>query len=201
MKLIRSLSADFKLSGDLYRDIDEFLILNRCPRTAQHCQRVSVEAEILASRFGVDPFKARLAGMLHDCSAVIPSGQRLEAARSLGLPVLVEEERYPMILHQKLSAALAREIFNVMDLGILSAVACHTTLKIPCAPLDKVIFIADKLAWDQAGEAPYHPALREAVQVSLDNAVRVYLAYLWNTRNSLPVLHPWMLEAYEAFCA
>ena len=33
---------------------------------------------------------------------------------------------------------------------------------------DKIIFLADKLAWDQGGIPPYYQPLKEAINISLD---------------------------------
>jgi HD superfamily phosphohydrolase YqeK len=101
-----------------------------------------------------------------------------------------------MILHQKLSAVLARQIFGVEDEAVLKAVECHTTLRAGATPLDKVVFIADKVAWDQSGVPPYQAALLEAMTHSLDAAALCYLSYLWERRSTLLVVHPWMAEAY-----
>jgi hypothetical protein len=42
---------------------------------------------------------------------------------------------------------------------------------------------------------------REAVLAGLDRSLErgafVYLDYLWQRRQSLPTLHPWMVEAYQ----
>jgi len=105
------------------------------------------------------------------------------------------ERAWPKIVHQKLSVVLAREVFHVRDAGVLSAVGCHTTLKAGASALDKVVFIADKLAWDEPYDAPWHPELREALEVSLDAGCRVYLRLLWEQRETLAVFHPWTEEA------
>jgi HD superfamily phosphohydrolase YqeK len=62
--------------------------------------------------------------------------------------------------------------------------------------LDKVVFVADKLAWDQPGVAPYHAEMSVALGRSLDEAALVYLRYLWQRRASLRVVHPWLRDAY-----
>ncbi len=164
--------------------------------TARHCAAVAAEARRLAARFGGDPEAAETAGWLHDVSAVVPDTQRLAAAREFGLEVLPAEEIFPMLLHQKLSALIARELFGVTDESVLSAIGSHTTLRAGATALDKVLFVADKVAWDQPGEAPFHPALRAALEVSLDAAARAYLDYIWERRHALRVVHPWAKAAY-----
>lgn len=95
------------------------------------------------------------------------------------------------------TVVVAREIFGVSDEAVLSAVGCHTTLKVDASPLDKVVFIADKLAWDQPGVPPYFDEMKAALDVSLDAAALVYLQFLWDRRDSLRVVHPWMAAAYS----
>lgn len=161
-----------------------------------HSSRVGTEARRLAARFGADAGGAEIAGWLHDISAVLPNAERVNLARQLGIEVLPEEERLPMIVHQKLSAAIARDVFEVTDLAVLSAIGCHTTLKMNAGLLDQVVFVADKLKWDQPGDPPYLDALNAALVKGLDHAVWCYLQYLWDMHERLPVVHPWFAQAY-----
>jgi HD superfamily phosphohydrolase YqeK len=95
------------------------------------------------------------------------------------------------------SALLAREVFGVHDAGVLSAIGCHTTLKRDASMLDKVVFVADKLAWDQPGTAPFHDAMHAALRISLDHAAGAYMTFLWERRTTLRVVHPSLRDAYE----
>lgn len=183
------------MTGSLHVDVPAFLRAHGCAGTADHSAAVAAEASRLARRFGCDPHDAELAGWLHDISAVLRSGDRLAAAQSLGIPVLPEEAAAPMILHQKLSEALARSLFGVREVRILDAVACHTTLRAGSTVLDRVVFVADKIAWDGVGDPPYLAALLAGLNQSLEHAALAYLQYLWSMRQSLPVVHPWMVAA------
>ncbi len=160
-----------------------------------------MQAGGLAERFGVSVPQAEAAGWLHDISAVIPNEKRIRAALDYGLEVLPEEEKLPMIVHQKLSALMARKLFQINDAEVLSAVGCHTTLKADASPLDKVVFVADKIAWDQIGEPPYLTDLLLALQRSLHEAAFAYLDYLWKRRETLPVIHPWVVAAHRQLTA
>lgn len=193
---LQSLRAGFEPGGWINEDVTAFLRQNNCPRAATHVAKVARAAYELAGRFGINPLAAEAGGWLHDVSAVWPDNQRLAAADALGVEVLPLERKWPNIVHQKLSVVLAREIFHVRDAGVLSAIGCHTTLKAGASPLDRVVFIADKLAWDQPYDAPWHPTLRSALERSLDDGCRVYLQYLWDHRENLAVFHPWT----EAAC-
>ena len=110
--------------------------------------------------------------------------------------MLAEEERAPIILHQKLSAVMASEIFGVEDEAVLCAIGCHTTLKANASVLDKVVFIADKVRWDQSHPPPFLEAVLVGLERSLDEGVLAYLEYMWQRRHTLPVVHPWLAEAY-----
>ena len=101
-----------------------------------------------------------------------------------------------MLLHQKLSAVMAEQIFGIGDPSILHAVRCHTTLRARASLLDKVVFVADKIAWDQAGAPPYLDEITQALRRSLDDAVWCYLDTLWQQRATLAAVHPWFVDAY-----
>jgi predicted HD superfamily hydrolase involved in NAD metabolism len=186
-----------QLTGDLPLDVTRYL--NRCGHGAavHHAASVAETAAALAARFGVPPEPARIAGWLHDISIVISVSERCQAAQRWDIAILPEEAALPMILHQKLSAWMAQHLFHITALDVLDAIRCHTTLRAHATPLDKVVFVADKIAWDQAGVPPYLPGLKAALQRSLSAGAFAYLAYLWDRRATLPVVHPWMCEAYR----
>jgi predicted HD superfamily hydrolase involved in NAD metabolism len=196
-RLLEELTAGLAFSGDLKRDITLFLEHHDCPKTAAHCLAVGAQAREIAARFGLDKTQAEQAGWLHDISAVFPNRERLAAACALGVEVLPEEERFPLILHQKLSVIMGREIFGITDEAVLSAAGCHTTLKAGASPLDKAVFTADKIAWDQEGQPPYLPQVLAGLEESLDAAALAYMQYLWERKDSLKVIHPWLKAAYH----
>ena len=188
------------LKGIFSKDVVDFLTDQGRPKTAEHSRRVAAEARRLALRFGEDLDRAEQAGWLHDISAVFPVEQRLEAARQLGLEILPEEAAYPSILHQKLSVVVAGRVFGVTDPAVLSAIGCHTTLKRGASHLDLVVFVADKLEWDGPNDdIPYREAVLAGLERSLERGAFAYLDFLWQRRQSLPTLHPWMVEAYQEF--
>jgi predicted HD superfamily hydrolase involved in NAD metabolism len=159
--------------------------------------RVAAQARRLAARFGEDEVSAEKAGWLHDVSAIVPIQERVPLAESLGLEVLDEERRLPMIVHQKLSAIIAREAFRITAASVLSAIGCHTTLRAGASRLDKVVFVADKIAWDQPGDPPWLIEITVALDESLDAAALCYINYLWERRATLTVVHPWLVAARE----
>jgi len=81
----------------------------------------------------------------------------------------------------------------------LSAIECHTTLKANAGLLDKIVFIADKIAWDQDGQPPYIRKVSKAMDQSLDAGVLVYLNFLWERRSQLQIIHPWFVDARDGY--
>jgi predicted HD superfamily hydrolase involved in NAD metabolism len=194
---LEGLVKKITFTNDLKSDIYLFLTENQCPRTAEHCMKVGEEARRVALRFNSNPDAAQVAGWLHDISAVFPNHKRIEVSQQLGIGILPEELEFPMIIHQKISRVMARDIFMINDFEILDAVGCHTTLRGNATLLDRVLFVADKIAWDQEGVPPYLKKLNESLNISLDHGAFEYLNFLWERREALKVIHPWLIEAYE----
>lgn len=186
-----------KRSRNLREDVYQFLVNNGCPKTAEHSLKVGELARKIAIRFGANQESAEIAGYLHDISAVFPSDQRIEVSRALGIEVLHEEEVFPLIIHQKISKEMARDLFNIYDQEILDAIGCHTTLRKESTLLDRVLFVADKIEWDQPGKPPYLNKITAQLNRSLEHAAFTYIDYLWQQRKNLKVIHRWLKEAYE----
>ncbi|SIQ75700.1 MULTISPECIES: HD domain-containing protein [unclassified Paenibacillus] len=196
MKEAYSLLKPVPLSGDLQKDIHAFLVTNGREDTASHCMAVGAEARRLAEAADCDPAQAEQAGWLHDIGAVYPNDVRIEAARLLNLDVLPEEEAFPMIVHQKLSRQMGHDLFGIRDAAVLDAAGCHTTLR-PCSTLlDRAVFVADKIKWDQTGEPPYLNLLLPSLELSVTHAAFAYLSYMWDQRDKLRVVHPWLRSSY-----
>ncbi|NMO97036.1 bis(5'-nucleosyl)-tetraphosphatase (symmetrical) YqeK [Paenibacillus lemnae] len=186
------------LSGDLRADVEAVFNHAQDPDTLDHVMKVAEHAVRISERFGVDRWKAERAALLHDISNIIPVREMLEAAEASGIQVTEEEYRYPRIVHQKLSMAMAEQLFGISDPEILNAIECHTTLKKNPTQLDKVLFIADKISWELPGDHPYLDQIRDQVKGGwLDEAVLTYLDHVWEQRDQLRLVHSWLIAARE----
>lgn len=165
------LSAD----SDLTRALRDTYLGNGLTETWKHVNDVAAVCRTLSAQFGLEPESCALSGLLHDVSAVLTPPEMRTAAEEMGWILDPAEERYPFLLHQKLSREIARDVFGVTDHRVLSAVACHTTLHADPLPEEMALFIADKIAWDQPGIPPYLSAVQEALQQSLAKACAVYI--------------------------
>ena len=165
--LCAALISGISLTGDIPADVTTLLNAHGRPDTAAHCTNVASEARRLAARFGENERQAEIAGWLHDVSAIIPVAQRLEYAQQWRIDVLSEEVTAPILLHQRQSTVIAAEVFGITDAAILNAIGRHTTLhtnsKISPSALDKVVFLADKIASGRGRRATLpgcHPVRR-----------------------------------------
>lgn len=184
------------MSGNIQNDVYTFLMDNKCSLTAEHSIRVGKEARKIAEKYDANIYSAEISGYLHDISAVFSNDIRIQVSHDLGIEVLPEEETFPMIIHQKISKAMSKDIFNIEDEEILNAVGCHTTLRKNSTELDKILFVADKIEWDQIGKPPYLSLITKKLDYSLNHAAFEYINYLWEQKEHLKVIHPWLEEAY-----
>lgn len=136
----------------------------------RHSVRVARCAELLAQRHGLDSRKARLAGMLHDLARLYGPARLVAECEARGLRIEPVEREHPVLLHARLGAAIARELFAIEDEAVLSAIEKHTTGAPEMSPLDCAVYLADSLEpgrnFSERGEL-WELALRD-----LDGAMR-----------------------------
>ncbi len=139
-----------------------------------HSARVARCAEILAVRYGADPGKARVAGLLHDIARLYTPERLLAECAARGLAIHEAERAAPVLLHARLGAALARERFAVTDPEVLSAIEKHTLGDADMSPLDCALYLADGL---EPGRAfAERAALWELAKIDRTAAMRATLA-------------------------
>lgn len=197
---ILNLINEFKLTGNIEKDSYKLLIKHNRLKIAEHSLKVGKMAGIIAKRYGIEETLAETSGYLHDIGGIFPNNRRIEIASTLGIEILQEERKLPLILHQKISRVLVKEIFNIDSIEILNAIECHTTLRANPSKLDMVLFIADKIEWDQNGVPPYLGEIKKALDVSMEYAAFSYIDYLFKNKEKLNVVHPWLLAAYNYLC-
>ncbi|EGO8425142.1 HD domain-containing protein [Enterococcus faecalis] len=179
----------------LKNEIKQYLVSKNCEKTYYHCMEVGEYAYQLGEKYLTSPEKVSIAGYLHDISAVYPNNQRINVAQKYGIELNEAEMAFPMIIHQKISKSIAKMDFGIEDNEILSAIECHTTLKKNYSDIDLVLFVADKIKWDQEGKPPYLDGLLQALNCSLENAAYFYIDYI--LKHDIKVVHPWLWDAYN----
>lgn len=154
----------------------------------------------LAQRYGVDPQKAKLAALLHDCARGYKNEQLLQMAVEYDLAIDVIYRKIPAMLHAPVGAVLATREFGVKDQAVLQAIAVHTLGATSMTPLDKVILVADAIepgrqyeSARQLREQVYSEGtdLNQATIYSLDFKIRFVL-------ESKCLIHPIAIMARNA---
>jgi predicted HD superfamily hydrolase involved in NAD metabolism len=138
-----------------------------------HVLRVARLGERLAVTHGVDPLRARLAGLLHDLARLYPTERLLRECSERGMEIGAFERANPVVLHARLGAELARERFGIDDPGVLSAIRKHTVADGVMSPLDAVVYLADGL--EPGRTFPERPTLVALAFRDLDGAMRALL--------------------------
>jgi predicted HD superfamily hydrolase involved in NAD metabolism len=108
------------------------------PARFAHVCRVADTSERLARRHGVDPDRARLAGLYHDWAREMPAAELLGWAERLHLPSAVA----PAVLHGPVAARLLPDLPG-LDATVRQAIDRHTTGAPGMSQLDMVLFVAD----------------------------------------------------------
>ena len=134
-----------------------------------HSQCVAAEAEKLARRYGADPEKARLCGILHDVMKDTPPQEQLKILEKSGITPTVAQRRNRKLWHALSGAAYLRDALGIADQEILGAVECHTSGKGGMSLLDKVLFVADYISADR--DYPGVEELRVTAYRSLEEAM------------------------------
>ncbi|MCH4887991.1 HD domain-containing protein [Acidaminobacter sp. JC074] len=109
-----------------------------------HMEHVASIARDLCDQFKLDPKLGYMAGLLHDVGKLINIEDYTQILDDKGIVVTEEELSIPELLHGKVSALVAKEVFH-LDENTVSAIKNHTTLRKKPNELEKIIFIADKM--------------------------------------------------------
>ena len=161
-----------------------------------HTVRVAETAERLARVHGLDPQKARLAGLLHDLARETDGDTLLRTAMEHDVPIGEPEREKPMLLHGPVAAEVAEAELGVKDDAVLEAIRVHTTGAPGMGPLSLAVFVADKIEPGREGE--WVEELRSLAEGDLGEAARESLrsSISYNEERGRAI-HPNSHEALE----
>lgn len=174
-----------------------FLRQNLTNERFLHTLAVEREAISLAERYNVDPIKASLAGLLHDCAKSFSDEELIRLARSYNIPLSIWDIYSPQILHAPVGSVFAREYFGIKDREILSAIEKHTTGDKEMSTLDKIIFIADYIEYrrDFPGVNYLRQILRNDLDTAILFAINLTIEYIMRNKQ---VIHPRTIETWNS---
>ena len=162
----------------------------------KHTLDVADWAEKLARHHGLDPLKARCAGLAHDLAKEIPLEDQLGLARRWKLIQYPEDEQHPYVLHGRLAAYWLEHYYKVDDVDVLGAIASHTLGRPGMSALEMLIYSADLT--EASRDFPKVDILRQSLYDDLEkgtlDCVERTLIYL---RQGNKVIHPVTQLTYE----
>lgn len=180
-----------KLSVKMQKKLDEKRYI--------HTISVAHTASCMAMRFGQDPYKAYLAGLLHDNAKCIPDKKKLSLCRKYGLEIKEAEKAGPDLLHAKLGSYLAGKKYKIADKEIISAILYHTTGRPEMTDFEKIIYIADYIEIHRK-KLPDMEEIRRMAFTDLDKCMLLILestlAFLKKKNASIDEI---TLETYEYY--
>jgi nicotinate-nucleotide adenylyltransferase len=109
-----------------------------------HTLGVMKTALSLAQVSGIEPRKARLAALLHDCAKEKPRAELEEILREYPGGDYELSNAPTALLHAPAGAVIARDKYGIVDEDILRAISLHTTADEHMSSLQKIIYIADR---------------------------------------------------------
>lgn len=162
-----------------------------------HSLNVAKEAERLAKRYGADPQKARLAGILHDIMKEAPPEQQLKIIEGSGIMLTDVERGAPKLWHAMAGAVYIRDTLKLQDAEVIDAVRYHTTGRVGMTALEKVVFVADFTSEERDYDGV--EALRTAADISLETAMLAGMVFtIADLAEKERPIHPDSLAAYNA---
>ena len=117
--------------------------LSSKPQRLAHSISVARTSERLACLYGVDPYLARVAGLLHDWDKVVPNDELVARAKKLKIDVGVPLGSAMPLLHGMVAARELPKRYPKLPKEVWHAIGCHTSAAKDMGPLDMVLFVAD----------------------------------------------------------
>lgn len=187
-----------EVARDVVARVRAFLQPRR-PETWRHVEAVAAKAVELAGMFGVDAERAQLAAICHDLAAVVPSHRIIPVAEEVGLELTPEDRLIPQVLHGPIASRVIQRGLGVVDPEVIAAVRYHTTLCAGASAMTKIVFLADKLAYDPTTpDVGYLAAAERALSLGLDEAAYAYLDFVVTNNDRLGWrLHRDLIAAWE----
>lgn len=161
----------------------------------KHSVNVAKAAVHLAKKYGADPEKAEIAGILHDVMKDTPVQEQLQYMQRFGVALSAVELSSSKLWHAISGAAFLEHDLGIGDPELLGAVRYHTTARAGMGLLEKVIYIADFISEEREYDGVER--MRAAAEKSLETAMMEGLSFTMQdlAARRLPI-HP---DTFAAF--
>ncbi|WP_291632484.1 bis(5'-nucleosyl)-tetraphosphatase (symmetrical) YqeK [Clostridium sp.] len=151
------------------KEMLDYLQKNLKESRLRHSLSVSETSVTLATIYGENIEKARIAGLVHDCVKNMTDEQLIKVAMEHEVQIDEIYTHNPSILHGLVGSIIARSIMGIYDEDILNAIRYHTTGRRNMSSLEKIIYIADYI--EPLRKFSGVEELRSLSKVNLDEAI------------------------------
>lgn len=169
------------------------------PGRYEHTIGVMHTAAALAMCWGSNIQKALTAGLLHDCGKFGTDEEQVRRCEEFGIKLTESEYHTPALVHAKLGAYYAANLYEVTDQKILNAILYHTTGRPDMTLLEKIVYLADYIE-PYRREIPGLEEIRQMAFQDIDKAVCMCsentLSYLKSIGSGID---PSTIETYEYY--
>ena len=142
-----------------------------------HSILVADEAKKLATIYHIDEDKCYLTGLIHDMAKNLSDEENNRLMKKYNLSEEWYEEENKPILHAEIGYFLAKEKYSC-DEDICRAIRYHTIGNIEMTTMEKIIFIADKVARENLNDDLLY--IKKLAYQNLDEALLALLVGLEN---------------------
>ena len=150
----------------------------------------------LAEKYGPDPEKAYVAGILHDIMKDTPKDEQLKIIENSDILLDNVEKSQFKLLHAIAGYAYIRDVLKIDDEEILTAVRYHTTGRASMTLMEKILYVADYISEDRDFEGV--EKLRKLASQSLDSVMLECTKFTINDLLGLECpVHPDSIDAYN----
>ncbi len=165
----------------------------------QHTLGVMYTSASMAMSHGADIEKAMAAGVLHDCAKCYSTEEKYKLCKKYDMQLSKFEKENPSLLHARLGARMAEDVYGIHDQDIINAIRYHTTGRPNMSLLEKIVYISDYIEpWRP--ELPNMEDVRYLAFRDIDQCLSLMLGdslkYL-NSRNI--TIDPLTRETYEYY--
>lgn len=101
-------------------------------------------AEDLALMNNVDPWKAKIAALLHDCAKNLSDEVQTKFLDDNNIDISYLDD-YQKVVHSHVGAHYIKIVFGIDDEEVINAIKYHTTGRPNMTMLEKIVFLADFL--------------------------------------------------------
>ncbi len=159
----------------MYEKYKEILKSSLNEKRYYHSLCVADEAKRLAIKYGGNPEKLYLAGLLHDITKNALDEAHLQIFTNYNISLNDIEKNAKKLWHAISGAAYIQYVLGIDDTEIIDAVRYHTTAKAEMSLTAKILYIADFTSLDRDYQDV--EVIRQIADSSLDKAMVYALKY------------------------